>query len=381
MISEATLYFCSADDLRAATTAVAGRPLAFRMTMAAVRAGCRRVWLPAALRPGLEKAIAASASARAAVAWLDPGAPREDIPLLLLPATALVPPGALVALLAAGCPAVLAVSRERSVPVATLPPDATRRLWEGIAGGKALRDALEGVLADARVTVVGGGWCVRVAKAGEAAAAEDALYAELGSPIDTRLDRTFHRRLSRPVSRLAVAWGLTPNHVTLASLVVGLAAAWCFWEATVAWALAGLVLYAAAVVLDHADGEVARLTFTESPFGERLDVLVDTVVHVLLMLALGATAQRAAGSGGVAAVIAAVGVAVSAMVTRTSPATPGRAGAVAALGNRDGYYVMLVLFIAALAALPAALPMAMVVIAAGCHAFWLGWLAYVPRER
>ena len=40
---------------------------------------------------------------------------------------------------------------------------------------------------------------------------------------DVWLDRVLHRRLSAPVSRAAVRLGVSPNVVTGASLVVGLA--------------------------------------------------------------------------------------------------------------------------------------------------------------
>ena len=58
----------------------------------------------------------------------------------------------------------------------------------------------------------------------------------------------------------------------------------------------GLLVYILAVVLDHADGEVARLTLTESAFGEWLDAVVDTVVHTTLALTLGVAATPAACS-------------------------------------------------------------------------------------
>ena len=110
----------------------------------------------------------------------------------------------------------------------------------------------------------------------------DALFHHgAGSPIDTRLDTVFHRRLSRPLTRLALALGLSANQVSLASLLVGMLSVWGFWYATPWSALAGLVLYAAAVVLDHSDGEVARLTHSESRLGEWLDVTSDTVIHAL----------------------------------------------------------------------------------------------------
>src|SRR6185436_7017431 len=108
---------------------------------------------------------------------------------------------------------------------------------------------------------------------------ERRLYTTVGSAIDTALDVQFHRRCSRLVSRTAIRFGIRPNTITIASLIVGLAAAWAFWDASPLAAVAGLVLYAIAVVIDHADGEVARLTLTESAVGEWLDITVDTIIH------------------------------------------------------------------------------------------------------
>jgi phosphatidylglycerophosphate synthase len=209
--------------------------------------------------------------------------------------------------------------------------------------------------------------------------AETRLPSDLGSPIDTRLDTLFHRRLSRPLTRLALALGLTANQVSLASLLVGLLAVWGFWHATPWRALAGLVLYAAAVVLDHCDGEVARLTHSESRLGEWLDVTSDTVIHALLVLAMGVTAQAGAGRAGIGlGALAASGVVVSAIVAKTSPrsAAGGVRGLLDALGNRDGFYAMLVIFILALTFAPALLPILMIVVAAGSHAYWLTRLTY-----
>jgi predicted PurR-regulated permease PerM len=49
--------------------------------------------------------------------------------------------------------------------------------------------------------------------------------------------------------------------------------------------------------------------------------------------------------------------------------------------NRNGFYVLLLLFIAALALLPAALPVVMLVAAAGMHAYWLGRVLHRLAHR
>jgi phosphatidylglycerophosphate synthase len=380
VITEAALYLASPDDAEAAATPVAGHPVALRALMAAVRAGCRRVHVPETLRtPELDRAVAARPSARAAVAWTRAGSPTPEAALLLLPAAALTLPGPLVPLLGSSPPATLAGGDEHDPLVAVVTPARAAALWGSIAAGRPLGDDLPRALKEDGPMPVGRGWCRRVRGAQDAAAAEARLWSSLGSPIDSGLDRTVHRRLSRPVSRLAVAAGLTPNQVTLASLLVGLGAVWGFWRGTPVTALLGLALYAAAVVLDHADGEVARVTLTESAFGSRLDVAVDTAIHALLMLALGATAQRVAGgAGAITGAVAAAGVVGSAVLTVVSPAAArgGIGTALEVLSNRDGFYAMLLAFLGGLWLWPAALPGFMVLVAAGCHAFWLARLLY-----
>jgi phosphatidylglycerophosphate synthase len=218
-----------------------------------------------------------------------------------------------------------------------------------------------------------------VRDAPSAAVGERRLYATLGSAIDTRLDTVFHRRCSRVVSRVAVGLGITPNAITIASLVVGLLAAWTFWNATPLAAVLGLVVYAVAVILDHADGEVARLTLTESAIGEWLDIAADTIIHAAVVLALGATSAALTGRGTLLGALAAAGVIASAAVAKAWPglAMPDRAGTMLSkLGSRDGFYGLLLGFIVARAFWPEALPWLMVVVAAGSHAFWVGRAIY-----
>src|SRR5204863_7312833 len=91
VITEATLCLATASDAAAALLRVAGQPVAFRALDAAVRAGCRRVAVPGRFRgTAVERAIAASPSARAATIWLEGQARSPGGPSLLIPAAALV---------------------------------------------------------------------------------------------------------------------------------------------------------------------------------------------------------------------------------------------------------------------------------------------------
>ncbi len=165
--------------------------------------------------------------------------------------------------------------------------------------------------------------------------AERRLLSDLGSAIDSRLDTVVHRRLSRVLTRGLVALGVTPNTISVLSVIIGLVGAWCWARASVGGALLGLALYLLSVVLDHSDGEVARLTFAESRLGAWLDTLGDTLVHASGAVALGLAAQRLEGTGLLYGGLAAIGFIASALVSKTLPRpkvahglarTVGRAG-------------------------------------------------------
>ncbi len=385
MIRQAALYLSTAEELHAALLPVAGRPVAFRALAHAVRAGARPVGVPAVFRgTSVEAAIDASARVRAAALWLDEGR-LADAPTLLVPVSAVAPAAALAAVLDASPPAMLAASAHDGA--ATFMADASlmMALAPALAAGIPVGDEIGRTLKSGEAAVIEpDAWHVHVRDPRSARDAEDRLFAALGSAIDTRLDRALHRRLSRPVTRAAITLHITPNQISIASLLVGLVAAWCFWIGTAVAALAGLLVYVAAVVLDHADGEVARLTLAESRLGEWLDIVVDTVVHAAMVVAMGLTAERIAGGGALLGLVGAIGIIASAAVAKLWPAT-GATTSVATtlenLGSRDGFYAMLLLFIAARAAAPSALPSLMIIVALGSHAYWLARAAYTLRGR
>jgi len=73
--------------------------------------------------------------------------------------------------------------------------------------------------------------------------------------------------LSRPLTRLLLQTRLTPNQVTAANLLVGLAALSALAVGGSAWGVVGALLLQGYYVLDHCDGEVARARGLTSPAG------------------------------------------------------------------------------------------------------------------
>ena len=100
-------------------------------------------------------------------------------------------------------------------------------------------------------------------------------------------------------SRLALAlvWPLRdtrvhPNHVTTAALLTGLAAAALYAMATPRTADLGAGLWVLASILDHADGELARLTGKVTAFGHRYDRAADLIVKLSLFAGMGASLRH-----------------------------------------------------------------------------------------
>jgi 1L-myo-inositol 1-phosphate cytidylyltransferase / CDP-L-myo-inositol myo-inositolphosphotransferase len=78
-----------------------------------------------------------------------------------------------------------------------------------------------------------------------------------------------------------------PNHITLIGTLVGVCAAALLAVGTYWCGILGSLLFVCAVVIDGCDGEVARLTFQDSPFGQKFDVVTDNFVHVAIFLGIG----------------------------------------------------------------------------------------------
>ncbi len=108
---------------------------------------------------------------------------------------------------------------------------------------------------------------------------EQDLKIATGGPYDQRLAR----RIIRPFART----GLTPNMVTGISFALGLASAVTFGYAAETMAGWAALLFMLAVLTDHMDGELARMTGTTSTIGHHLDYIVGTLNYAALFIGLG----------------------------------------------------------------------------------------------
>ena len=114
--------------------------------------------------------------------------------------------------------------------------------------------------------------------------------------LDDGLYSTFVvRRLSKPLTRLALRLGLHPNAITVASFAIGIAAAAAFASGTRGWLLAGALLLQLSLVVDCVDGEVARATRRFTVLGAWLDASTDRVKEFLAYAGLAVGAASVEG--------------------------------------------------------------------------------------
>ncbi len=117
--------------------------------------------------------------------------------------------------------------------------------------------------------------------------AEKHLLAGLTKATDGYLARLINRRVSLAVTRRLMRYPVTPNHMTLVSTAIGLAAAPCFLSTEYGLQLAGALLFLLHSMLDGCDGELARLKFMASRLGGTLDFWSDNLVHMAVFACMG----------------------------------------------------------------------------------------------
>lgn len=152
------------------------------------------------------------------------------------------------------------------------------KLWTALRARGADGIALDGEL------------CARITDERSVALAEAALCERLraeSAASDGPLAHHIDRRVSLWISRWLVRHTqLRPNHITVIGTSVGLLAAALLSRGTYWSGVGGTLLFLCATVIDGCDGEVARLKFQESSFGQKFDVITDNVVHVAIFIGL-----------------------------------------------------------------------------------------------
>lgn len=180
--------------------------------------------------------------------------------------------------------------------------------------GCALSDGIRALAAEGRMRAfdVGDGYWQDVDTPEMLAHGEKTLLGRLVKPTDGWVSRHINRPVSTRISRWLVRTPVTPNMVTLATFLTGLAGAWSVLDGTYWSVLLGALLFQVSSILDGCDGEVAVLTFRESKYGSWLDTVTDNLTYLAFFAAVvwayaggsGETVIRTLGLGSVAVVAA-----------------------------------------------------------------------------
>jgi len=138
-------------------------------------------------------------------------------------------------------------------------------------------------------TVVAKGIALPVNDTLSARAVERALWKSLTSSADGIVDRFFNRPVGRALSKILVHTSISPNQVSIVSILIGAASGWFF--ATGQFLLGAIILQISAII-DCVDGDLARALFKQSLTGKWLDLVGDQIVHLAVFLGIGIGVAR-----------------------------------------------------------------------------------------
>ncbi|HHT9119799.1 MAG TPA: CDP-alcohol phosphatidyltransferase family protein [Candidatus Hypogeohydataceae bacterium YC41] len=121
----------------------------------------------------------------------------------------------------------------------------------------------------------------------------NALYKRVGLSTDGLMSMYVNRKLSGLVTRLLIRLPITPNQITICSLLIGLVACWFFWQGGYWHCVFAALIYYASVIVDLSDGEVARLKFMQSWLGAWLDSICDSIIYAGVLVTTALALSRA----------------------------------------------------------------------------------------
>jgi phosphatidylglycerophosphate synthase len=206
--------------------------------------------------------------------------------LLVLPERVVVEPGLLADLMRRSLvgfedAAVVVDAEGKSTDILLLSRDAVKR----IRFTRGVRLGLRQLAAEAVVGVVkpGARFCVRLRDACDVARVEvEYLRATNGGDGEGFFTRNI-RWFSIPLSRRLVRLGATANVVTIGGFALAVGAGLSFAAGRYWAGIGGALLYWASMVLDCSDGEVARVTVSDSKFGAWLETVTDYLSYFVVL--------------------------------------------------------------------------------------------------
>jgi phosphatidylglycerophosphate synthase len=236
---------------------------------------------------------------------------------------------------------------------------------------------------DVEVIATGDLVCAPVVGDANRTAVERKLFRDLKSASDGWVDRYLNRQFSPWFSRWFIGIPLTPNQVTVIAFAIGLIAAFGFAHGSWFGGVVGALLLQWSAVIDCCDGEVARLTFSESTNGYYLDITCDNIVHVAVFAAIAWSSYQMLGQTYVLLLggLAAFGTMMSFIVVLAARHRRARAPStrldrlIEALANRDFSLILII------CALTGTLQWFLWALAVGVNLFWLSALGLARQAQ
>jgi phosphatidylglycerophosphate synthase len=226
----------------------------------------------------------------------------------------------------------------------------------------------------------------------EIRAAEKMLLGSLRKNTDGFFAYWFDRRISTAISRVLVLTRVTPNQISIFTLIPALAGAALVAAPGRLLSGLGAILYLISTILDGCDGEVARLKYLESAKGARLDLACDIIGLVALFLGIivhvhsevGGTSMMYVGGAAIGGLVAAQAIEYL-LITRprirsgegNGPVSPNelkRRELYERLASRDFAYLLPVL------AFTGTLSLFVWATAVGVNLFWVALVVIVARK-
>ena len=126
--------------------------------------------------------------------------------------------------------------------------------------------------------------------------------------VEEVIDIYFYRPIGYVIARIFNALAITPNTVTVLSIILGTFAGHLFYYRDLGTNLVGMGLLILAEAMDSADGQLARMTNTYSRFGRILDGFATNLTFAVIYIHLCLRIIAGGGSPWVFAVAAVAGL-------------------------------------------------------------------------
>ncbi len=178
--------------------------------------------------------------------------------------------------------------------------------------------------------------------------AEKKIEQPSGTSLDSPIiDRYIIRKISGFITGFLVRTPVTPNQVTVISLILGLIAAVIFSFGGHTHTITAGLIFFLCIVFDQCDGEVARIKNMETEFGRSFDIIVDSIVSAAIVAGITFALYKASGSGFhiIIGLLAIIGISISIFLAtylgKENKTDTGTQEMLDKFNNKDFFYIIM----------------------------------------